>query len=51
MNQLKANIEKRQSMVRKSSPITIGSRGYERISDKMEKVCNKLREQYKSTAQ
>lgn len=47
MDQLKANVKKNQGMVRKPSPITIESKGYERINEKMEKVCDKIREKYK----
>lgn len=50
MDQLKANIKKNQGMVRKAAPITIESRGYARITEKMEKVCDKLREKYKHIA-
>ncbi|MGB7605109.1 MAG: hypothetical protein WBL93_06500 [Lutisporaceae bacterium] len=46
MEQLKVNIKKNQSMVRKQAPITIGSRGYCKVKERMERVCNKLKGKY-----
>ncbi len=46
MEHIRANIKKNQSMVRKSAPITIESRGYDKVSEKMKRVCNKLKENY-----
>lgn len=47
MDQLKANAKKSSSMVRKAAPITIGSIGYAKVNEKMEKICHKLQEKYK----
>lgn len=43
MEQLKVNIKKNLSMVRKQAPITIESRGYAKVKEKMERVCSKLK--------
>ncbi|MDF2519652.1 MAG: hypothetical protein K0R84_280 [Clostridia bacterium] len=43
MEQLKEGIRKNKGMVRKAAPITIESRGFAKISIKMEQICKKLR--------
>lgn len=47
MDQLRSKLKKNKLMIRKASPITIGSTGFLMLSRGMERICLKIKEKRK----